>query len=312
MKKKILVLGSTGYISSSFIKIYKKRYKILASIRSKKKSKDKVFSNTKIIIEDILKNNFAKYKENSIEAAIYSIALNAKESEKNYQLSKKINFLAIKIFCKLIKKYNIKKLIKLSTVKVYGKQPNFEINEKSKINPKDNYSKHILYADKYLENFCKKNQIKYHILRVSNGFGKPSLDSKEAKKVLVNSFVIQALKKNEIKIKTKRDINKNFISIKDIVNCINFFMSNNFLPSGVYLLSGKKNISLFELALEIRDIFLNKYKKKIKVNQNFDSPKIINPSFKINSSKLKYIGFFNLKKNYNDDIKDLINFYSKI
>ncbi len=312
MKKKILVLGSGGYISSTFIKIYKKKYKILASIRSKKKSKDKIFSNTQIIIEDILKNNFAKYKESSIEAAIYSIALNAKDSENNYQLSKKLNFSAIKAFCKLAKKYNIKKLIKLSTVKVYGNQPNFTINEKSKINPKDNYSKHILYADKYLENFCKKNKIKYHILRVSNGFGKPSIKSEEAKKVLVNSFVIQALKKNEIKIKTKRDINKNFISIKDVVSCLNFLISKNFVPSGIYMLSGKKNISLFQLALGIRDIFLNTYKKKIKVNQNFDNLKIINPNFKINSNKLKNIGFFNLKKNYNEDIKDLINFYSKI
>ena len=198
MKKKILVLGSSGYISSSFIKNFKKKYKILSSIRSKKKSEHKIFSDTKIIIEDILKNNFAKYKENTIEGAIYSIALNAKESEKNYKLSKKLNFLAIKVFCKLIKNYNIKKLIKLSTVKVHGNQPNFLINEKSKLSPQDNYSKHILSADKYLENFCKKNKIKYYILRVSNGFGKPSLNSKEAKKVLLNSLVIQALKKKEI------------------------------------------------------------------------------------------------------------------
>tara|TARA_B100001057_G_scaffold464924_1_gene520558 strand:+ start:453 stop:1391 length:939 start_codon:yes stop_codon:yes gene_type:complete len=312
MKKKILVLGSTGYIASSFIKNYKNKYKILASVRHKRKSEHKIFHNTKIIIEDILKKNFAKHKEDSIKAVVYSISLNAKESEKNYQLSKKINYLAVKFFCKFVKKYNIKKLIKLSTVKVYGNQPNFIINEKTKTNPKDNYSKHILNADRYLENFCKKNQIKYHILRVSNGFGKPSLKSKEAQKVLVNSFVIQALKKSVIQIKTKKNIIKNFISISDVVKCINFLISKNNVQSGVFLLSGKKNKSLLKLAFEISEIFLKKYKKIIKVNNNFDSPKIINPNFKINSNKLKKIGFSNLKKNYNQDIKDLINFYSKI
>ena len=115
----------------------------------------------------------------------------------------------------------------------------------------------------------------------------------------------------EIRIKTKNDIIKNFISIKDIVNCINFLLSKNFVPSGVYLLSGKKNISLYKLAGEIRDIFFKKYNKKIKVIQNFNNSKIINPNFKINSSKLSKIGFFNLKKNYNNDIRELINFYSK-
>lgn len=312
MKKKILVLGSTGYIASSFIKNYKNKYKILASVRNKKKSENKVFHNTKIITEDILKKNFAKHNENSIKVAVYSISLNAKESEKHNELSKKINYLAVKSFCEFVKKYNIKKIIKLSTVKVYGNQPNFEINEKTKTNPKDNYSKHILNADKYLENFCKKKQIKYHILRISNGFGKPSLKSKEAQKVLINSFVIQALKKKKIQIKTKKNIIKNFIGINDIIKCINFLISKNNLQSGVFLLSGQKNQSLLKLASEISEIFLKKYKKKIKVNHNLESPKTINPNFKINSNKLKKNGFSNLKKNYNQEIQDLINFYSKI
>ena len=58
--------------------------------------------------------------------------------------------------------------------------------------------------------------------------------------------------------------------------------------------------------------FLKKVQKKIKVNHNFESPMIINPNFKINSNKLKNSGFSNLKKNYNQEIQDLINFYSKI
>lgn len=309
MKKKILVLGSTGYIASSFIKNYKKKYKILASIRSKKKSENKIFNHTNKIVENILSNNFAKYKENFIDTAIYSLALNAKESEKNYQLSKKLNYSVIKVFCKTIKKYNIKKLIKLSTIKVYGNKPNFLIDEKTSTNPKDNYSKHILDADKYLEKFCKKNKIRYFILRVSNGYGRPDIKSKEAERVLVNNFVISAINKNYIKIKTQFNINKNFIRIEEIINCIEYLISKKNIKSGIYLLSSKKNISILEMAILIKKIFLKNFNKKLKIFYNFKNESILNKNFKINSSKIEKIGF-KTKEKYSKEISKLIKYYS--
>jgi len=309
MKKKVLVLGSTGYIASSFIKNYKKKYKILASIKSKKKSKYKIFNRTIKIIENILSNNFAKYKENSIDIALYSLALNAKESEKNYQLSKKLNYSAIKVFCKTIKKYNIKKLIKISTIKVYGNKPNFLINEKTSASPKDNYSKHILAADNYLEKFCKKNKIKYFILRVSNGYGRPDIKSKEAERVLVNNLVITAIKKNYIKIKTQLNINKNFIRIKEIIKCIDYLISKKNIKSGIYLLSSKKNINILEMAFLIKKIFSKYFNKKLNIFYNFENQSIINKNFEINSSKIEKIGF-KTKENYSKEISRLIKYYS--
>ena len=83
------------------------------------------------------------------------------------------------------KKNNIKKVLKISTIKVYGNSPNIKITERARANPKDNYASHIYKADQYLKEFCIKNDVKYYILRVANGFGRPLINSKETKRIFI-------------------------------------------------------------------------------------------------------------------------------
>jgi len=309
MKKRVLIVGAAGFLASKFISKYKNKYRIISSIKSKKKKNFKLFKGTKVIIENIL-NKKKDYKPQKIDVVIYSVALDAAQSADNNLKSKKVNYEAVKVFCKYLKSNEVKKVIKLSTIKVYGKNPNFSLSEKSKFNPEDNYSKHILKSDMYLEKFCNKNRINFQILRVSNGFGVPAIKTKESSRVLVNSFVYQASLLKKIYISSQFNTVKNFIRIENIVDCIDFLIEKQNVPNGVYLLAGKSNYDLVSIVRLIKITFKKEFNKEIIIDYNFNKKKL-NKNFKIRKNKIKKIGFNFVKKDKQEIIK-LIKYYSKI
>lgn len=306
-KKTILVLGAGGFLASKFIHKYKKKYKIISSFKSRKKSNHKIFSGTKKVIENILTSQKI-YNFGKIDLAIYSVALNTEKSAKNKVESKKVNYDGIKNFCKKITKNKIKNVIKLSTIKVYGQNPNFKINERSIYNPQDNYSRHILKSDLYFEKFCKRNDINYKILRVSNGFGVPAINSKESLRVLLNNFVYQATKYNKISINSKYNIIKNFIRIEDIVKGIDFFVKNNSIDEGTYLMGGKFNYNLYSISNIIKKNIQNLFGNKTFVEYKFNKKKFINKNFNLDTNKLSKLGY-SVPRKEKEEIINLIKFY---
>ncbi len=304
MKKKILILGGAGFLTSNFINKYKKKYEIISSVKSKIKSKNKLFKGTKIIIENILSKKINIYSNNRIDFAIYSIALGSRESNINKQLSYKINFLGIKKLCKILKKNNIKNAIKISTIKVYGNSPNLKITENQKANPKDNYAFHIYKADQYFKKFCEKNNINYYILRVSNGFGLPLINSKETNRILVNSFVIQALKKRKIKINSKVDFIKDFVSINNIIEGIDFIINKKKLKKGLYLFGNNFSKKLSQVAKKIKIIFAKEFNKEVEIISKFNKKKV-NIKFQVSPKKIIDAGL-KLKNDENTDLKKFI------
>ncbi len=306
MKKRLLIFGASGFLASNFINKYKKNYKIISSIKSKIKSKNKLFKGTKITNENILNKKINIYSKKTIDFAVYSIALNSKVSNENRHLSYKINYKGIKKFCKIIKKNNIKNVIKISTIKVYGNNPNIQITERTKANPKDNYSSHIYKADQYLKKFCNKNDIKYFILRVSNGFGLPLIKSKETERILLNNFVNQAKKNKKIKINSEVDLYKDFVSINNIIDAIDFIINKKNLTKGLYLFSNKFSPKLSQIAKKIKIIFDKKFKIKLKILSKFNNKKT-NTKFKVSSDKIKLAGFKSLNNEIHDLKKLIIN-----
>lgn len=304
MKKKILILGASGFLASNFIKKYKQKYQIISSIKSKVKSKNKLFKGTKIINENILDKKITIYSKKIIDCAVYSIALSSKESNESKYLSNKINYEGIKKFCKIIKQNKIKKVIKISTIKVYGNNPNIKVTEKTKANPEDNYATHIFKADQYLKKFCINNDIKYFILRVTNGFGLPLIKSKETDRILLNNFVIQALKNGKIRINSDIDLYKDFTSINNIIDAIDFIISKKNLKEGLYLFSNRFNQKLSQVAKKIKNIYLKELNKEIKILSKFKNKKK-NTNFKVSSAKIRNAGF-KLINNEIDELKKLI------
>lgn len=247
MKKKILIIGSKGYIGSKLKKVLKKKYILITP--SKKKLNITNF--------DSLKKNF----NNKINCIIN---LSGQISD-NFKLMKNIILDGNRNIIKLCNGKNIK-IFYISTSLIYGYSHKNK-NENSNKNPIDNYSKLKFMAEK--EYF--KSNTNYTILRLCNIYnGK--------KNGIVKNLTSSMIKKNRIYL-TNSNAFRNYINVKDLNNII-LRMVNIKLKHRVYNV-GFENIKLIELIKQIE----KKLKMKINYSDRKISLRKI-PSQKISSARL--------------------------
>lgn len=249
--KKILIIGGSGLIGKKLKKNLKKKYKLIAPKRGKN------FDIRKI-------STLKKYFNESIDVIIN---LSGQASDK-----KKMNETIIignKNIINLLRKLNKKILIiYFSTNLVYG-YSNKILNEKSKTNPFDFYSKYKLKAEKNYE----RSNLNYLILRLGNIYG----DIKKENNVL--SKIYNSLKKkNKLNI-TNPKVFRNYISLDDLVNIIRKILAKR-LNERLYNV-GNENLNLYNII----KLFEKTYQKKVNfINQAIKIEKL--SSQKIDTSKI--------------------------
>ena len=166
--KKILILGSEGYLGSVLIPyLSKNKYQIVGVDQCFFGKNNK--SNKKI---KIIKKNYFNLTKNFLKKFDYIIDLinisNDPASELNKKFTYKVNYSdKIKLYNKLISSKILKRYIYMSSCSVYGNNKKL-ITEKSIPKPISVYSKLCLKYEKYLKSTKK---IPYTILRLGTLYG---------------------------------------------------------------------------------------------------------------------------------------------
>ncbi len=228
MKKKILIIGSHGYIGNKLKKILKKKYNLITP--NKKKLNITNFNNLK----------------NYINSDVHCIINLSGQTSPISHLMKKVIIDGNKNIVKLCKNKKIKVYF-MSTSLVYGYS-----SKKSKENsikkPIDNYSKYKSAAeDQYIA-----SKINYTILRLCNIYnGK--------KRGLVKNL-LTSIKNNKSIFLTNSKAYRNYMHVDDLINVI-FRMLNTKLKHKIYNI-GFENVKLIEILKEL------KKKSKIQINYN--------------------------------------------
>ena len=205
-------------------------------------------------------NKFLKTKHN-VKLISFKEALNFKQIDKyNYVINSSTNKDYIKKKynknfdndLKIVERINNKKIIYvfLSTSKVYKAKPN--INEKSKLSPKSNYSKNKLMTEKILYRTLKNNLI---ILRISNIIGNKLNFSKNLHKTFVDVFYERA--KKGIIFDNNQNY-KDFISIQKFCEIINMIIRKDL--RGTFNISLGKKVFLNDIVKWLNHFNKNKFK----------------------------------------------------
>ena len=210
MKKKIIIIGTSGYLGKILKKNLSKNNKIISShIKNKK-------------IIDI--NDYLKFKK-IVEKNDIDFLINCSgQLSNNMENFKNTTLKGNKNIINLAKKNNFKVII-CSTTHIYG-------------NKKDEYTKMKLLA----EELYKKSNIDYKILRISNVY-----DSSFKKKGLLKNlylFFNDNLKTIEV---INRDTYRNFIHIDDFSNFVSLVIKNWFKYKKKTLLLATENIKIKNL-----------------------------------------------------------------
>ena len=221
--KKILIIGKRGFIGKSLNKFLKTKHSVkLISFREALNFKQ--INKYNYVINSSTNKDYIKKKYN-----------------KNFDNDLKI-----------VERINNKKIIYvfLSTSKVYKAKPN--INEKSKLSPKSNYSKNKLMTEKILYRTLKNNLI---ILRISNIIGNKLNFSKNLHKTFVDVFYERA--KKGIIFDNNQNY-KDFISIQKFCEIINMIIRKDL--RGTFNISLGKKVFLNDIVKWLNHFNKNKFK----------------------------------------------------
>jgi len=302
-KKKIVIVGSNGYIGSvvtSFL--LKKKFKIIGIdnlIYKQKKIKFKT-KKYKFVQLDFGDKKVLKYISDSYCIIILAGLVGDPITKKYKRLSESINYHKTLKFIEFCKHKNIKKLIFISTCSNYGVSKKKKLlNEDEKLNPISLYAKQKVKIEKYL--ISKNFNFQIVILRFATAFG---VSKRMRFDLTVNEFVKDAYLKKKIEVYEPHTF-RPYCHIKDFARIINLKIKKKFNKK-VILNCGSNNNNFSKQ--QITELL----KKKIRsLNVNYINEIKDSRNYKVNFSKIKKELNFKAKYSMEYGIKEVIKFIKK-
>ena len=220
MKKKVLIIGGTGFLGFHTAKLFeKKKFKVISLSRAKPK-KLRFLKNIKYFFSDISNKKKLFQILKKIKEVDFVINLGGEVEHRKINKTFLSHYNGVKNLADYYKNKNLAKFIQIGSSLEYGKSISPH-NEKSKLNPQSNYSRAKAKSTKYLLDLYKKNNFPAIIVRPYQVFG-PYQD--------LNRFIpliISGCLKNKRFECSEGSQLRDFIYVEDFVNYL-------------YLLSVKK------------------------------------------------------------------------
>jgi len=298
LKKKILILGGTGFIGYHLAKrAIKKNFKV-TSISKNQPIKKRYLKDVNYIITDISNNNLLKKNIKKNFDYVVNLAGYVDHSDKNKVY--KSHYLGCRNIANFFLKKKIKSFIQIGSSMEYGYQKSPQ-KEDSKCNPKSAYGKAKFLSTRYLLNLFQKKNFPVTILRLYQVYG-PYQDLNRFIPIVINSC-----KNNKNFPCSHGKQYRDFLYIDDLINAI-FSIFNNYKSRGEIINIG------YGSPLKIRNIIKNivNYYREGKpqfgmIKLRKEEQMIIYP----NLIKAKKILKWKAKNNFVTGLKKTISYYNK-
>ena len=312
--KKVIVTGGLGFIGSNLIKILnQKKFFIInidkVSYASNKKNIPTNIQNYKFYKENINNKNFIirilqKYKPSLVfNLAAETHVDKSIDGPKSFINS---NILGVFNLLEAIRMYNKKlKLINVSTDEVYGDINKLSSKENNAYNPSSPYSASKASGDLLIKSYIRTYNLPAVITNCCNNYGPNQYPEK-----LIPTIIYKIIRNETIPIYGNGKNVREWIHVNDHCEALIKIAIKGKIGESYNIGSGVK-IQNIELMNKIISIF-----KKINTNQknkiNFHFVKD-RPGhdfrYSLNSSKLKTELKWKCKINFNEGLKDTINWY---
>ncbi len=295
---KILVTGGTGFIGEKVVNTLAKKYEIYVLTRNPQKLKE---SGIHFIKGDLSKKiSLAKLK-NQLKNVNYlvhiaSLMPDATEPRDNLRDLINVNILGLNNLLEILPK-DIKQIVLISSIDVYGNNPKLPIKEETLVKPQSNYAITKAVQEWILEKWASENKVKLTILRLSHTFGPGDHHGK-----VIKSMISQVLEKRDINIFGDGADLRDFVYVEDVANVILEILKRE--TEGIINIATGKSINLITLAKLI--LRFTDSKNKI-VYQDRVKPRI---DFVFDNSKMKKLGF-KLKTNFKKGLREQILWIKK-
>ena len=316
---KIIVTGANGYLGSRIcLYLANKGYSVVANVRSKIPQKkgwtEKI---SKFIVGDITKEKIIKeIAKEKASVIIHLVSLDHHDSEKDPIFSSNVNVLPVWKMLNSCKSKGLKKFIYFSTIHVYGNSKNQLFSEHNNLNPKNIYGLTHSLSEQIVNFYNKNSKIDCINIRLSNSYGEPIFHESKSWNLVVNDLVKSAFNNKKIILRGDGKAVRDFIHYSDICSGIQSVITKKNINHNIFHFSSFKSISMLDLALEIRNVYHERYFIKlpifINVNDEINTDKNIKEHNYVSNELAKKILNIEFNKELNDGINDMFNYLEKI
>ena len=256
---KILITSGNSFLGSRLgEELHKLGHEITMGFRKSSKIKDDFFN--KFSSQEINWESFDSLKEacSNKDIVIHTAGINSKECSRDPINSYKFNSLISGKLGLACHQEKVKVFLYLSTIHVYSNNLVGTINENSKTQKKDFYTKSKILAENIFHDLSDLDNTKFIILRISNVFGNPLLKNCSCWKLFLNNICKEAITNQTITINSNPLIIRNFISLEFFINKIEHIINDSYNLNyyEIFNITSEKMYTLQEIA--------NLVKKKIK------------------------------------------------
>ena len=312
--KKIIITGGLGFIGSNLIKILNKKKFFIINI-------DKIsYASNKNNIPNNIKN-YKFYKENiNNKYSIVKILKKYKPSlifnlaaethvDKSIDGPKSFinsNILGVFNLLEAIRMYNKKlKLINVSTDEVYGDINKLSSKENDAYNPSSPYSASKASGDLLIKSYIRTYNLPAVITNCCNNYGPNQYPEK-----LIPTIIYKITRNETIPIYGNGKNVREWIHVNDHCEALIKIAINGKIGESYNIGSGVKiqNIELMNKIISIFEKINTNQKNKINFHFVKDRPGH-DFRYSLNSSKLKTELKWKCKINFNEGLKDTINWY---
>jgi dTDP-glucose 4,6-dehydratase len=312
--KKVIVTGGLGFIGSNLIKVLnQKKFFIInidkVSYASNKKNIPPNIQNYKFYKENINNKNFIiRILEKYQPSLVFNLAAET-HVDKSIDGPKSFinsNILGVFNLLEAIRMYNKKlKLINVSTDEVYGDINKLSSKENDAYNPSSPYSASKASGDLLIKSYIRTYNLPAVITNCCNNYGPNQYPEK-----LIPTIIYKIIRNETIPIYGNGKNVREWIHVNDHCEALIKIAINGKIGESYNIGSGVKiqNIELMNKIISIFKKINTNQKNKIYFHFVKDRPGH-DFRYSLNSSKLKAELKWKCKINFNEGLKDTINWY---
>ncbi len=309
---KVLITGATGFLGARLFSLLNQvgTYKLFVGARDFQ-SLDRIFD-----IKPDQKRFFRLDQASTMSTAldgvdvvIHLAALGHRDCEKDPLAAQACNVDAVRALMVASLQKGVRQFIYLSTFHVYGKNAQGLITEQTQPQPMNSYAlTHLLAEHEILK---APGAIQKTIIRLSNSFGLPLIESPSAWALVANDFCLQAMRDHKIVIQSSGHQRKDFVSSKNLFACIDFLLEHPDVD-GVFNLGSGRTLSLLDLAKCIRKICRAEFQRDVEIEVLGDQPTAKSQVDFIYSSEKILTRGFQMSQSVEEGLKELLEEIQKV
>lgn len=209
--------------------------------------------NARIVRCDLTQSSTLAGILDGIDIVFHFAALNDRLCASDPELAHRVNVDGTENLVAAAISAGVKHIVYMSTIHVYGSPLIGEIDEFSTTHPTHPYGITHLAAEEVLSS--RSRLIGSTIIRSGNGFGYPMTFDVDIWHIIVNDLCVQAVRDQKLIIKSPANLQRNFVTLRDICRTLHFvgFVNPTSNGSTTFNLGSRSSRTLREMANLVAD-----------------------------------------------------------